>query len=142
METSTQTENNKKICHRFFEELHNNHNLKIIDELVDKAVVSHDPFPGQAPGADGLKETIQMFQNAFPDLHVEIRDMLAEGNRVMTRLSVRGTHAGPFLDATPTHNPVAYDEIIILRLANGKIVEHWAVADALALMQGIGAVAH
>jgi predicted ester cyclase len=141
MEMSNQIDLNKRVCQRFFQELHNHHNLEIIDELVDRNVISHDPFPGQAPGADGLKDTIRMFQEAFPDLHVEITDMLAENDRVMTRLKVIGTHSGNFLDAAPTYNTVTYDEVIILRLANGKIVEHWAVADALSLMQGVGAVA-
>jgi steroid delta-isomerase-like uncharacterized protein len=142
METSKLIEQNKRICRRFFEELHNNHNLDIIEELVERDVISHDPFPGQAKGSEGLKNTMQMFQEAFPDLHVEIRDMLAENDRVMTRLTVSGTHSGTFLEFAPTDNKVQYDEVIVLRLANEKIVEHWAVADALSLMQGIGAVAH
>ena len=139
MEISKQLEANKAICQRFFQELHNNQNLEIIDALVDHDVISHDPFPGQAAGANGLKNTMRMFREAFPDLHVEILDMLAEGDRVMSRLRVSGTHRGAFLDMSPTGNAVTYDEVIILRLANGKIVEHWAVADALSLMQGIGA---
>jgi predicted ester cyclase len=142
MNSSTQTELNKWMCRRFFQELHNNRNLSIIDELVDRNVVSHDPFPGQEPGREGLKNTIRIFHDAFPDLHVEIRDMLAENDRVMTRLRISGTHEGTFMDATPTHNAVIYDEMIVLRVDHGKIVEHWAVADALPLMQGIGMVAH
>lgn len=140
MGTTTQTEANKAACRHFFRELHNNHNLEIIDELVDPNVVSHDPFPGQVPGSEGLKNTMRMFWEAFPDLRIEIRDMLAENDRVMTRLTATGTHRGTFVNAAPTHNTVAYDEVIVLRLANGKIVEHWAVADALSLMQGVGAV--
>jgi predicted ester cyclase len=85
---------------------------------------------------------MRMFWEAFPDLHIEILDMLAENDRVMTRLTVSGSHHGFFLDASPTHNTVTYDEIVVLRLVNGKIVEHWAVADALSLMQGVGAMAH
>jgi predicted ester cyclase len=142
MAASKQTEQNKEICRRFFEELHNQHNVTIIDELVAPDVVSHDPFPGQLPGSEGLKNTMQMFWTGLPDLHVEIKDMLAENDRVMTRLNVKGTHTGTFLESAPTNNAVMYDEVIILRIANGKIVEHWAVADALSLMQGVGAVAH
>jgi predicted ester cyclase len=142
METLKQIELNKKICRYFFYELHNRRNLKVIDDLVDDNVISHDPFPGQMPGAYGLKNTMQMFREAFPDLYIEIKDMLAENDRVMTRLCVSGTHSGTFMDIAPTHNTISYDEIIVLRLTNGKIVEHWAIADALTLMLGIGAVAH
>jgi steroid delta-isomerase-like uncharacterized protein len=142
MAASKQTEQNKEICRRFFEELHNQHNVSIIDELVAHDVVSHDPFPGQLPGSEGLKNTMHMFWTGLPDLHVEIKDMLAEDDRVMTRLAVKGTHTGTFLESVPTNNSVMYDEVIILRITNGKIVEHWAVADALSLMQGVGAVAH
>jgi predicted ester cyclase len=141
MENFDPVSTNKEICERFFLELHNKNNYNIIDELVDPYVISHDPFPGQAPGAIGLKDTMRMFREAFPDLHVIIKDMLGEGDRVMTRLTVTGTHDGKFMGASPTHNEITYDEVIVLRIANGKIVEHWAVADALSLMQGIGAMA-
>jgi predicted ester cyclase len=141
MNTSTQSELNKWMCRRFFQELHNNRNLAIIEELVDRNVVSHDPFPGQKPGRDGMRDTITLFHDAFPDMHVEIRDMLAENDRVMTRLRISGTHEGSFMEAMPTHNAVIYEEVIILRIDHGKIVEHWAVADTLSLMQGIGIAA-
>jgi steroid delta-isomerase-like uncharacterized protein len=131
---------NKNLCREFFNELHNNKNLEIIDRLVDPDVVSHDPFPGQAAGAKGLRDTMQLFRAAFPDLTVRINDMMAEDDKVMTKLTVNGTHLGTFMGMAPSKNKIEYEEVIILRIANGKITEHWAVADALSLMQQIGAV--
>lgn len=88
---------NKNICFNFFEQLHNKQNLSIIDKYVSSNVVSHDPFPGQRPGAEGLKDTIKLFRSAFPDLHVIINDMIAEGDKVMIKLTAKGTHQGEFM---------------------------------------------
>lgn len=131
---------NKKICSDFFEELHNKKNLSIIDRYVSPTVVSHDPFPGQRPGAEGLKDTMRLFRSAFPDLHVIINDILAEGDKVMTKLTAKGTHRGEFMGIPGSNNEISYEEVIILRLSDEKIIEHWAVADSLSLLQQIGAV--
>jgi predicted ester cyclase len=133
-------ETNKEICRRFFDELHNKHNLRIIDQLVAGNVVSHSPFPGQKPGAAGLKETMEVFHAAFPDLSIQTIHLLAEGDKVVGYFTVSGTHRGEFMGEAPTGRKVSYEEVVVLRLKDDKIVEHWAVADALALMQGIGAI--
>ena len=134
------TQHNKEICKRFFDELQNKKNLDIIDELVEKNVISHDPFPGQAPGSAGLRTTMQIFHKAFPDLSVKINDMIAEDDKVMTKLTVTGSHQNLFMEIAPTGNKINYEEVIILRLKNDKITEHRAVADALSLMQQLGAI--
>ena len=128
---------NKRICHRFFEELLNKGRLSVIDELVDPNLLSHDPFPGQAPGSQGLKDTTKLFMKAFPDMRVIFKDTIAEGDKVMNRFTVKGTHKGNFMGIKPSGRKIAYEEIIILRLKDQKIVEHWALADALTLMQQI-----
>jgi predicted ester cyclase len=133
-------ESNKEICRRFFNEVHNRHNLDVIDELVAADVVSHSPFPGQKPGVAGVKETMATFIGAFPDLSIQFTHLLAEGDKVMGYFTVSGTHRGELLGKPPTGRRVSYEEVIVLRVKSGKIVEHWAVADALSLMQGIGAI--
>lgn len=110
------------------------------DALLDERLVSHSPFPGQAPGPQGVKDTFALFHRAFPDLHAKLEDLVAEGDKVAGRFIVTGTHRGEFMGRAATGNPVTYEEVVILRFENGRIIEHWAVADALALMQGIGAV--
>lgn len=132
--------NNKALCLTFLDEVHNKHNLDAIDTYVSKDVVSHDPMPGQRPGSDGVKDTMELFHKAFPDKHITVNDSMAEGNKVMVKLTCFGTHSGEFMGMPATGNPIEYEEVLIFRLKDGKIVEHWAVADALSLMQQTGAV--
>jgi steroid delta-isomerase-like uncharacterized protein len=134
------TDKNKAICRMFFEEMLNKANFSIIEQLVDPDVISHDPFPGQAKGAKGLRDTMKLFHTAFPDMKIIMNDMIAEDNRVMNKFTVTGTHKGEFMGIPATGKKISYEEVVILRLKDEKIVEHWAVADALSLMQQIGAI--
>lgn len=131
---------NKVICVTFLEEVHNKNNLGAIDTYIANDVVSHDPFPGQKPGKEGLRETMEIFNKAFPDKKIKINDALAEGDKVMVKVTCTGTHQGEFMSIVPTGNTISYEEVLIFRIKNGKIVEHWAVADALSLMSAVGAV--
>jgi steroid delta-isomerase-like uncharacterized protein len=131
---------NKTIYRRFYDELLNKGNLDIVDELVDPNVVTHSPMPGQQPGAEGLKQAMASFREAFPDLNAKAEDMIAEGDKVVGRFVVTGSHQGEFMGLAPSGKTFTYDEIGIVRIQNGKIVEHWSVADALALMQQLGAI--
>ena len=81
-----------------------------------------------------------MFRGAFPDLEFVAEDMIAEGDKVAARITVRGTHKGPFLDIAPTGKQVSVNAIDIFRFANGKIVEHWGVMDQMSMMQQLGAI--
>jgi steroid delta-isomerase-like uncharacterized protein len=137
---SSITDTNKAICREFLDELHNKGNFDVIDKYVDTDVVSHDPFPGQAPGSAGVKQTMELFRSAFPDKQITFNDLIGEGDKVMIKVTVTGTHQGEFMGIPATGNKISYEEVLILRLQDGKIVEHWAVADALALMQQIGAI--
>jgi predicted ester cyclase len=130
-------EDNKRILSELVDGLINRKDYSVVDRLVAPDVVSHDPFPGQPPGSAGLISTFRIFHEAFPDLHTTIEEMLGEGDRVAGRLTVRGTHKGEFLGQQATGNPIEYAEIIILRIAAGRIVEHRAVADTTGLMAAI-----
>ncbi|MBS1776218.1 MAG: ester cyclase [Bacteroidetes bacterium] len=129
---------NKEICKRFFDELHDKGNFDIIDELVHPNVISHDPFPGQPEGSEGVRSTMKIFRTAFPDLKLIHNDMIAEDDRVMIKFTATGTHQAEFMYIPATGNKIAYEEVVILRLKDGKITEHWAVADAMALLQQLG----
>jgi predicted ester cyclase len=132
-------QDNKALYREFVEEVINRKNYAVIDRLVDPNVVSHDPFPGQQPGAAGVVSTFKLFHKAFPDLHAETREVLAEGDKVAGLFTVTGTHKGEFLGNKPTGHPIEYAEVIILTFKNGKIVDHKAVADTVGLMQAIAA---
>jgi steroid delta-isomerase-like uncharacterized protein len=133
-------EKNKLVFQRFYEEVLNQGNLDVIDDVVDPNVVSHHPIPGQKPGAAGLKEALAGFKKAFPDLKSVAQDIIAKADKVVGRFTVTGTHQGEFMGYRPTGKQFTYEEIVIVRLKDGKIVEHWAVADVSAMMEQLGAI--
>lgn len=130
---------NKKVFSDLVEKLINRKDYSVVDKLVAEDVVSHDPFPGQPSGPEGLVATFKMFHEAFPDLHAETGELIGEGDKVAGRFTVTGTHRGEFMGFKPTGNPIEYAEVIVLRFADGKIVEHRAVADTAGLMSAVGA---
>jgi predicted ester cyclase len=138
--STSDLEANKAIYSRLVDHLINARDYGVIDDVVAPDVHSHDPFPGVPPGSEGLRKTFEIFHGAFPDLHAEIEDLIAEGDKVVARLRATGTHRGEFMGQAPTGGVIDYAEVVIVRIAGGRIVEHWAVADALALMQQIGAI--
>jgi predicted ester cyclase len=98
-------------------------------------VKTHNGLPGQEPGFDGFVAALKAFHGAFPDLRAEVTHAVAEGEHVVGRLEVSGTHRGAFLGMPGSGRKVRYEEIAIVRMADGKIAEHWSVADALAILQ-------
>ncbi len=92
-------------------------------------------------GRAGLKQFLTRMVAAFPDQQGTIEDIIAEGDRVVTRTIVRGTHTGPLRNIAATGKPVVVAVIDIWRVADGKLVEHWGVVDSLGLMQQLGVIA-
>lgn len=134
------SEQNKALVRRLYDEVLNAGRLDLIDELVTPDFVDHEEFPGSSPGREGAKEFFAMLRTAFPDLRFTVEDMLAEGDRVAVRLTLQGTHQGPFLDMGPTGRPLKVQGIDILRLAGGQLAEHWGVTDQMSMMQQLGAI--
>ena len=135
------TEGNKAILRRGYEEIHNKGNLAAIDELVASDYVEHSPgAPGLPPGLEGVKQTFTMFRTAFPDFHVTVEDMVAEGDKVVARLTMSGTHKGEFAGIGPTGKQITVAVIDIMRFVGGKAVEHWNIVDNLEIMQQLGVV--
>src|SRR5712692_4883136 len=112
------TEQNKATIHRLFEDGLNKNNLHVLDEIIAPNFVNHD-FPAPTPGAEGFKMTVGMFLTAFPDLHVTTEDSLAEGDKVMRRGHITGTHQGAFMGVPPTGKKVTIKYIDEWRLENG-----------------------
>ncbi len=132
-------EENKAIARRGYEAI-NQKNLDALEELAASDIIDHDPAPGQAPGLEGVKQSFDELLTAFPDVQMSIEDMIAEGDKVVARVSVSGTHQGEFMGIDPTGNRVTITGIDILRIAEGKIVEHWGNFDDLGMMQQLGVI--
>ncbi len=135
------TEANKAIIRRFVEEVQNRGDLTVLDEIAAPDYVNHTAPPGVPADREGLKQLTAMFRRAFPDGRMAIEDLVAEGDRVVTRKTFRGTHGGELMGIPPTGRAVAIQLIDIVRLADGKAVESWSAADDLGLLQQLGALA-
>ncbi|GAA4562509.1 ester cyclase [Planotetraspora kaengkrachanensis] len=113
---------------------------KTIDEVVDPDLVFHAPVAMDAPGVQALKHVWRLLLRAFPDIHVEIEDVIAEGDKVVYRNTVTGTHQGEYRGLAPTGRSVTYGEIFIVRFAGGRIAEIWGIVDVFAQMRQLGAL--
>jgi steroid delta-isomerase-like uncharacterized protein len=113
---------------------------KTIDELVEPDVLIHMPLPIQATGAQALKHVWAMLLRGLPDLHVAIEDVIAEGDKVVSRNTVTGTHQGEYRGLPPTGKSVTYNEIFIFRFAGGRIAEIWGVVDVFSQMKQLGVI--
>jgi predicted ester cyclase len=123
---------------RLFEEAFNQGRLSAIDELMSPDFVEHQgEGGGESQGRAVPKEIVTTLRRAFSDLHLSIEDSAARGDTVWVRLRATGTHDGPFMGREPTGRRIAITVIDIMRLADGKIVEHWGVPDALAALRQI-----
>ena len=98
------------------------------------------PLPIEATGAHAVKEVFARLPRVFPDLQVVIEDLIAEGDKVVSRSTVTGTHQGDYMGHPPTGNSVAYNEIFIFRFAGGRIAETWGVVDVLSQMRQVGVI--
>ncbi len=111
-----------------------------IDELVEPDVLLSTPLPVAATGAEGIKQVMAVLLSGFPDLHVTVEDMIEEGDKVVGRNVLTGTHLGEYMGLPPTGKVVDYNEIFIFRFVNGRIAETWGVVDVFSQMRQIGVV--
>jgi steroid delta-isomerase-like uncharacterized protein len=122
------------------EEIQNRHNVDAFDEFFAPSFVNYDPLPGLPGTREGAKQLHRTLFAAFPDLRMTIHDQAAEGDKVWTRKTASGTHQGEFFGIPATGKHVSWKIIDIMSIRNGKVTEHWVVADVLSLMQQLGAV--
>jgi predicted ester cyclase len=113
---------------------------KTIDELVESDATIRTPLPGDATGAEVLKQVWAVLLRAFPNLHLTVEDLIGEEDKVVARIVVTGTHLGEYMGMEPTGKSIAYDEIFIFRFANGRVVETWGVVDVYAQMRQLGLI--
>ena len=132
------TEENKRTIQRFIAEVLNQKNLDPLDTLVAEDFVEVIPFPGQGPGREGLRETLREFIAAIPDMHWAVEEQIAEGENVVTRFTMSGTHQGLFLGIPATGKAVKVWGIVIDVVREGWMVESRMLMDIAGLMQQLG----
>jgi len=123
------SEENKSLVVRFVEEMLNRQNPAIIEELIAPDFVDHDAPPGQTAGPEGVKRTLKLVRECLGDFEVLTDDIIAEGDRVVTRHTAEATHIGPFLGFAPTGRRLRWTAISIYRVGDGKIAERWGLMD-------------
>jgi steroid delta-isomerase-like uncharacterized protein len=133
-------EENKAVVRRSVEEGWNTGDVANADQFYAPDYVHHDPTQPQARDLQGLKEWALGMAAAFPDVQTAIEDLIAEGDRVVKRYTIRGTHRGELLGIPPSGKQIAVPGVTIYRLEGGKIVEGWWHSDALGLLQQLGAI--
>ena len=128
---------NKAIIHRYFEEWGNHGDTKAADELIDPNVTLRNP-PAVLHSLEDYKRGMAAFHTAFPDLHFTVEDVIAEGDKVVVRWSLRGTHLGDYQGRSPTGMTVTVTGMSLFRLADGKIQEVSVSMDRLGQWQQLG----
>ena len=116
----------------------NTADLDAFDELVAPDSLDHDPAPGQAPGPEGYKALFAQMRTAFPDLHVNVETLVADGDQVAFAYTLTGTHQGPFHGHEPTGKTITARGVQISRFADGKLVERWGSSDELGILTQLG----
>lgn len=135
------SEQNKAISRRVVEEAFNEAKLDVIDELIAPDFVNHDPAdPVDARGPEGMKEFVRTYRSAFPDIRVTIEDQIAEGDKVVSRWTGRGTQQGELMGMPASGKQATVSGISIDRIEGGKIIESWNNWDTLGMLQQLGVV--
>ncbi|HEY97231.1 MAG TPA: ester cyclase [Dehalococcoidia bacterium] len=130
-------EKNKEVVRRVTEEVFNGKNMSVLDELVSPDYVYHGAF-GDFRGREGLKEIITAYHQAFPDIHATIDQILAEGDTVAYRLTVRGTFQGEMMGIAPTGRQLNITEGVFIRFEDGKEAETFTFSDGIVFFQQLG----
>jgi steroid delta-isomerase-like uncharacterized protein len=113
----------------------NSGDFAILDELIAAGYTNHNAPPGATQGVEGRKGAVAMLRRAFPDLQSTVEDLIAEGDRVVARVNLRGTNTGEFMGRPPTGRPVNVTGIDIFRIVDGQVTDRWGVLDMMALNQ-------
>jgi len=138
------SEENKQIIRRWFEEVWNNGRADAIDELFDADGIAHglsDDPSNPIKGPANFKPFHTAFREAFPNMMIVVEDVVAEGDKVAARCSVRAKHDGEFMGKAATQSPVEFTGITIVRIDKGKIVEAWNNFDFMTLHRQVGLIA-
>jgi steroid delta-isomerase-like uncharacterized protein len=131
----------KTIVRRLYEEVWNKRKLHLMGELVSPSHALHGSnFSGSSIGPEAYKRQVAVFVAGFPDLRFTIEDMITEENKVVVCWTLSGTHKGEYMGIPATNKKVSIEGITIHHLANGRIMDSYAMRDIWGMMQQLGAV--
>lgn len=136
----TNSEEAKAVVRRNTEEVQGKGDFTLFDELFADDFVDHTPQPNMVPDKEGVRGLYRALREAFPDFHAVIHWQAAEGDLVTTFKTYHGTHKGAFLGVPPTGRRIQFETVDAMRVRNGKISEHWGVANLYSLLQQLGAL--
>ena len=126
---------------RLIEEGFNAGDLSVADAVTAPDLAEHQEFgPDHAPGAEGVRAVISSLRRAFSDFHLQIEDLAVSGDTLWARLTAMGTHDGPFMGHPPTGRRMRATVFDAIRVADGRMVEHWGVPDRLSVLHQLGIV--
>ena len=131
-------EENKAMVRRDIEEVFNKGDLSLVDEIIAPNWVFYGPGGVERKGREGFKQIVTMLRNAFPDLHMTIEDMVAEGDMVAVRYMMRGTFKGELMGMAPTGNQFTMTSALFIRFEDGKEIEVREIYDQLTVFQQLG----
>jgi len=130
---------NKTIVSRIWNEIWNCGALHVVDEVIATDYVGHIPvMPGPVQGADAFKAMIVAYRTAYPDVHLTVDDLLADGDKVVARWTTRGTNTGNLMGMPATGKQIELPGISVFRIVNGKVAEEWEGFDSLGMMLQLG----
>ena len=135
------SEENKQLVQRALEEIYGHGKLELADELIHPDFVDLDLYgahPGGPTGPENVKETVRRLRAAFGELRFETHETIAEGDKVVQRVTMSGRHSGRLMDSEPTGREFAVQHVYGWRIADGLIVEHWGSRDDLGLLRQLG----
>jgi steroid delta-isomerase-like uncharacterized protein len=136
---STSIEQNKAMVRRWSEELWSQGNLAVADEIVASDYVRHDPGdPFPARGPEDVKRIVTMLRVMFPDFHIQVEAIVAEGDLVVSRYTATATDTVGYMGMPPTGKTIRTPAMQMFRFAGGKIVESWAARDDLGTLKQLG----
>ena len=130
---------NKALARRWMEEIWRKGNLSVVDEFLASNFVFNYAPPGVAPDREAYKQAMNMYRDACPDMYYDIKDMVAEGDKVVVRWVGRGTQKGEIMGIAPTGKEMTVTGISILHIVGGKIAQEWTEMDMLGALQQLGA---
>ena len=130
-------EENKAIACRVVEEIFNKGDMSVLPELIAPNYVYHGAF-GDAEGLEGLREIIMAYRNAFPDIHATIDDMVAEGDKVAARITIKGTFEKEMMGIAPTGKQLHTTEGVFIRFEDGKEAESYPFSDGVTFFRQLG----